>query len=611
MVHRPSSSSLWLPSLSYNRSIFLFLFHSLMLLRAFGSIDHFRTEKSSPEEAEQRKQTQREGGRAPLTTGQTPTDTGGHRTTTMEAVEKALLRALDSSPDGSVANSLAFASSNGLDHKALCGAIRSLAASELVVSKELAEQRWVLTAEAQSYVDQGSSPEVQVFRAVLESMPNGITLTGLRGKVGPVAAGVGFKQAMQHKWVSLLKQDKPKPQQDADGEGGKKKKKKEPKEEPLILAQRQEVEDACLNLLRRPDLLSAKDAQALKKRKLVAQEKTAYFSVSKGPKFALERKKEATDLTRDMILGDKPKWRDLGFKKYNFNAMAPVPQGGHLHPLLKVRAQFRKIFLRMGFEEMPTNRFVESSFWNFDALFQPQQHPARDAHDTFFLTNPRYSSSAAWPQDYLERVRRTHEEGGYGSLGYGYNWKLEEAEKNILRTHTTAVSSRMLYQLSKKCEEDGGKFTPTRYFSIDRVFRNESVDRTHLAEFHQCEGLVADRDLSLAHLIGTIEQFFRNIGIPDVKFKPAYNPYTEPSMEIFVYHPGLQKWLEIGNSGIFRPEMLRPMGLPEDVKVIAWGLSLERPTMILYGIDNIRDLFGHKVDLEMMRTNPICRIGLD
>ena len=470
----------------------------------------------------------------------------------MEAVEKALLRALDSSPDGSVANSLAFASSNGLDHKALCGAIRSLAASELVVSKELAEQRWVLTAEAQSYVDQGSSPEVQVFRAVLESMPNGITLTGLRGKVGPVAAGVGFKQAMQHKWVSLLKQDKPKPQQDADGvaqkaekeeaqgEGGKKKK-KEPKAEPLILAQREEVEDACLNLLRRPDLLSAKDAQALKKRKLVAQEKIACFSVSKGPKFALERKKEATDLTRDMILGDKPKWRDLGFKKYNFNAMAPVPQGGHLHPLLKVRAQFRKIFLRMGFEEMPTNRFVESSFWNFDALFQPQQHPARDAHDTFFLTNPRYSSSAAWPQDYLERVRRTHEEGGYGSLGYGYNWKLEEAEKNILRTHTTAVSSRMLYQLSKKCEEDGGKFTPTRYFSIDRVFRNESVDRTHLAEFHQCEGLVADRDL--AHLIETSDQFFRNTGIPDVKFKPVVRQHGDLRVP-----PGSQRDLQAGDA---------------------------------------------------------------
>ena len=98
---------------------------------------------------------------------------------------------------------------------------------------------------------------------------------------------------------------------------------------------------------------------------------------------------------------------------------------------------------------------------------------------------------------------------------------------------------------------------------------------------------------------------------PDVKFKPAYNPYTEPSMEIFAFHPGLGKFMEVGNSGVFRPEMLRPMGLPEDVNVVAWGLGLERPTMILYGVPNIRELFGHKVDLHMMRTNPVCRIGLE
>lgn len=70
-----------------------------------------------------------------------------------------------------------------------------------------------------------------------------------------------------------------------------------------------------------------------------------------------------------------------------------------------------------------------------------------------------------------------------------------------------------------------------------------------------------------------------------------------------------KEWMEVGNSGMFRPEMLRPMGLPEDVTVIAWGLSLERPTMILYGIDNIRDLFGHKVALSMVKKNPICRLG--
>ncbi|CBY42803.1 unnamed protein product, partial [Oikopleura dioica] len=125
-------------------------------------------------------------------------------------------------------------------------------------------------------------------------------------------------------------------------------------------------------------------------------------------------------------------------------------------------------------------------------------------------------------------------------------------------------------------------------FSIDRVFRNETLDNTHLAEFHQVEGLIADYNVSLADLIGVLHTFFKKLGIEKLKFKPAYNPYTEPSMEIFSYHEGLGKWTEIGNSGMFRPEMLRPMGLPENVSVIAWGLSLERPAMIKYKMNNIR-----------------------
>jgi len=119
---------------------------------------------------------------------------------------------------------------------------------------------------------------------------------------------------------------------------------------------------------------------------------------------------------------------------------------------------------------------------------------------------------------------------------------------------------------------------------------------------------VADRGLTLGGLLGVIHAFFKKLGIEKLRFKPAYNPYTEPSMEIFSYHEGLGKWVEIGNSGMFRPEMLLPMGLPEDVKVIAWGLSLERPTMIKYGIDNIRDLVGHKINLKMVQDNPICRL---
>jgi len=193
---------------------------------------------------------------------------------------------------------------------------------------------------------------------------------------------------------------------------------------------------------------------------------------------------------------------------------------------MKMREEMRKILLKMGFEEMPTNRYVESSFWNFDSLFQPQQHPARDAHDTFFLKQP--NESKIEDEEYLERVKKVHSEGGYGSIGWRYNWKLNEAKKNLLRTHTTAISSRVLYQLAKQ-----QPFRPKKYFSIDRVFRNETIDATHLAEFHQVEGFIADYNLTLGHLIGIIAEFFKQIGISDVKFKPAYNPYTEPSMEIF------------------------------------------------------------------------------
>ncbi|RYG64746.1 phenylalanine--tRNA ligase subunit alpha [archaeon] len=301
---------------------------------------------------------------------------------------------------------------------------------------------------------------------------------------------------------------------------------------------------------------------------------------------------------------DGAHWSDLSFKSVNLNAMGAGGGGGSFHPLLKVRAEFRRILMDLGFQEMPTSRWVESSFWNFDALFQPQSHPARDAHDTFFIKSP--AQTRTLPPAYYEQVRAVHEGGGFGSVGYQYVFKEAEARKNLLRTHTTAISAQMLYQLAREMQETG-VFAPRRLFSIDRVFRNEAMDATHLCEFHQVEGLVADRNLTLGHLIGTIRAFFTKIGITQLRFKPAYNPYTEPSMEIFGYHPDLKRWTEIGNSGMFRPEMLRPMGFPEDVRVIAWGLSLERPTMIKYRIENIRDLFGHKADISKQKNAPIAR----
>jgi len=356
-----------------------------------------------------------------------------------------------------------------------------------------------------------------------------------------------------------------------------------------------------LNLVNegKADAVEEKVKAELKKRKLLEEITEKIYMIKKGPNFSTTVEKIPSEITPEMIQSGS--WKKTKFKPYNLNALGVPPTSGHLHPLLKVRAEYRQIFLEMGFTEMPTNNYTESSFWNFDALFQPQQHPARDAHDTFFISNP--ANSEHFPGKYLEKVKNIHSKGGFGSQGYGYDWKEEEARKNLLRTHTTAVSARMLYKLAQEKE-----FSAQKYFSIDRVFRNETLDATHLAEFHQIEGVIADRGLTLGDLIGVLHQFFHKLGIEQLRFKPAYNPYTEPSMEIFAFHPGLNKWVEIGNSGMFRPEMLLPMGLPEDVNVIAWGLSLERPTMIKYHIDNIRDLVGHKVDLNMVQSNPLCRL---
>ena len=350
-----------------------------------------------------------------------------------------------------------------------------------------------------------------------------------------------------------------------------------------------------------PDAFGKEELARMKQRKAIKVEKEVFYTIDKGPEYQPTRAKLQAELTAEMLRTEA--WKELKFKPLKLEALGKLTSGasGSLHPLLQMREQFREILLEMGFEEMPTNRWVESSFWNFDALFQPQQHPARDLHDTFYLRDPKECVRLP-PADYVERTKEAHQSGGEsGSRGYAYPWQESEAKKNILRTHTTAVSSRMLYQLAqeqKAAQEKGLPFRPRKFFSIDRVFRNETLDRTHLAEFHQVEGLVADYDLGLAQLIATIAQFFAKFGLRGLRFKPAYNPYTEPSLEIFARHPAFPDWVEVGNSGVFRPEMLRPMGLPPRVSVIAWGLSLERPTMIAYQIDNIRLLFG--ADLEQL-----------
>lgn len=530
----------------------------------------------------------------------------------MENIGETILKLLDSS--STPLSSLDIAKTLKEDHQRVVGAIKSLECLEDVIETEpVSKKVWELTKEGEEVADRGSH-EALVYQAVPEE---GIDQQSLMASFSgdPTIGKIGFSKAIASKWIVI------------DKSGGK----------PVVRRNVPSINDGVKELLvkmRSLELESVGESEKseLKKRKLASEGVLKYFLIKKGGKFVVSVEKPETDLTGEMI--QKGTWKEKRFKEYNFNALGVSPERGHLHPLLKVREQFRQIFLELGFSEMPTNNFVENSFWNFDALFQPQQHPARDAHDTFFVKDPERSEMKKIPEEYVERVKKVHSIGGYGSTGYRYEWKEEEAEKNILRTHTTAVSARMLYKVaqdyaSRKREKtaDGKKenhpdekkektadekknpehiFQPVKLFSIDRVFRNETLDATHLAEFHQIEGVVANVGLSLGDLMGIIQEFFHKLGLDRIKFKPAYNPYTEPSMEIFSYHEGLGKWVEVGNSGMFRPEMLLPMGLPEDVSVIAWGLSTERPTMIKYGINNIRDLVGHKVDLQMVYNNPLC-----
>ncbi|KAJ3283801.1 hypothetical protein HK104_010224 [Borealophlyctis nickersoniae] len=465
---------------------------------------------------------------------------------------------------------------SAVDQNELLGVLKKLESREVVEYDPISRELWVLTDEGKAIVDHGSH-EALVFNAI---PPEGLSDAALKQAVG-AAYGFGRGEAFKKKWIK----------KDASGNyvRGVESIVDKTRDDLRIVSQTGSHPDASY-------------LQNAKKRKHITPQKITTFNVRKGPKFTTTLVEEAKDITQEMLASGE--WKTAPFKKYNFNAEGLQPTSGALHPLMKVREEYRQIFLELGFSEMPTSKYVESSFWNFDALFQPQQHPARDAHDTFFLSEP--ATSDRLPMDYVKRVKKVHSVGGYGSIGYGYDWKIEEAEKLILRTHTTAVSSYMLYQLAQQKE-----FKPVKWFSIDKVFRNETLDATHLAEFHQIEGVVADRGLTLGDLIGVLHGFFQKLGLKKLRFKPAYNPYTEPSMEIFAWHEGFGKWVEVGNSGMFRPEMLLPLGLPPDVSVIAWGLSTERPTMIKYGINNIRDLVGHKCDLAMINRNPICRLDRD
>jgi phenylalanyl-tRNA synthetase alpha chain len=230
---------------------------------------------------------------------------------------------------------------------------------------------------------------------------------------------------------------------------------------------------------------------------------------------------------------------------------------GRLHPVTIAVRELAEIFGRMGFG-VAYGPELEDEWHNFTALNIPENHPARDMQDTFWIKN---------------------------QIG------------KVMRTHTSPVQMRYMEEKIK-----AGIMPPYRIIVPGKVFRNEATDATHEAQFYQCEGLVVGEGITLAHLKGTLEQFFKEYFGPEakVRFRPSFFSFTEPSVEIDVWYVRERrmengelvkegKWLEIMGGGMVNPVVLKNAGLdPEKYQGFAFGMGIERVLAIKYGIPDVR-----------------------
>jgi len=225
---------------------------------------------------------------------------------------------------------------------------------------------------------------------------------------------------------------------------------------------------------------------------------------------------------------------------------------GHLHPISLMIREINAIFAELGFvfAEGPE---MESAHYNFDMLNVPKDHPSRDMQDTFYVDVP--------PQ---------------------------EGSEVVMRTHTSPVQAR--YMESHK--------PPIRVIVPGKVFRNEATDMTHEAQFYQLEGLMVDTDVSVGHLKGTLEYFFKRFfgGEVEVRLRPSFFPFVEPGLEVDMRLTGedapvklKDRWIEIMGAGMVHPNVLRGAGIDsEKYQGFAFGMGIDRLAVMKYGVDDVR-----------------------
>ncbi len=483
---------------------------------------------------------------------------------------------------GGKANTIEISKESGLNPAALMRAALTLKDHELVRTSERSRQLLRLSEEGTSYCESGL-PERRVVEAAVSSGGKGhlqdlLIDTGTSEKMASIVLG----WIKRKKWAEISKTENqiviqvdkiPAPMED----------------EQILRTLSQQKEVYADEI---PDPLKL-GLVILKGRKLVEvvdRVQRTLELTDKGLevlKEGIQSTKEATVLTSSMIVDGS--WRNIRLRRYDVTASPPEIYPGKKHPFAEFIDRAREVLTEMGFEESE-GPYVETEFWNFDVLFQAQDHPAREIHDSYILNSPK-SGIIEYPE-LAKRVAQTHQNGWKtGSIGWGYKWSPEKARRLVLRTQTTAVSMRYLAE---------HKQPPVKMYCLSKIFRPDVMDATHIQEPHQLDGIVGDKGITLRHLLGFLREFAKALNLGEVKFQPHYFPFTEPSVESYIRHPKLG-WVEFVGSGVFRPEVLRPLGI--EFPVIAWGIGLDRLAMIALGTDDIRDLYSRKLD--WLREKPL------
>ncbi len=447
-------------------------------------------------------------------------------------------------------------SASGLSIEAAMQSAFLLAEKGLCEITEKVTAIYTLTKEGETYA-QLSLPE----RQIINSLKAPLSLSELKQKFPPQMVGIALGWLRKKNWARI------------EGEN-------------IIPSGKAEVgeDENILTKLKKGPLSELGDAvRELIKRNLVekTEKKTRIISITEAGKAlaaaGLTIEEEIAQLTPTIITTGA--WKTARIRPYNIHTPVKPVYGAKIHPYQRLINEMRQIFLEMGFAEIKGD-IVQSSFWNFDVLFQPQDHPAREMQDTFHL-----ATECDLPEEYIAPVKEMHEKGAGISRGWGGRWSEEVARRQVLRTHTTAVTIKYLADHPDP---------PVKAFCIDRAYRREAIDPTHTPEFEQLEGVVMDKGVSFKNLLGCLTEFYHRMGFEEVRFRPGYFPYTEPSVEPEVYIESRGKWVELGGAGVFRKEVTLPLGIK--YPVLAWGLGVSRVAMLRLGLKDLRELYQSDID---------------